>query len=133
MAHRFALRVYYEDTDLAGIVYHANYLKFIERGRTEALLALGLDQAELRARSGIVLAVRRLEAEFLAAARFQDQLLVTTQARAIRGAQADLAQTVARDGVMLFRALVEVVALGPDGRAVRMPELVRAALRALAS
>ncbi len=63
--HRLDCRVYYEDTDLAGIVYHANYLKFIERGRTEALQAQGVDQAEIRARLGIVFAVRRIVAEFL--------------------------------------------------------------------
>ena len=72
------MRVYYEDTDLAGIVYYANYLKFIERGRTEALIALGVDQAALKAETGIVFAVRRVEADFLAPARFQDQLVVTT-------------------------------------------------------
>ena len=65
--HEHRLRVYYEDTDLAGIVYYANYLKFIERGRTEALIALGVDQAALRVEAGIVFAVRRVEADFLSA------------------------------------------------------------------
>ena len=70
--HQFPLRVYYEDTDLAGIVYYANYLKFIERGRSEWLRALGIDQARLRAESGHVFAVRRVEADYLRPARFDD-------------------------------------------------------------
>ena len=76
--HAFRLRVYYEDTDLAGIVYYANYLKFIERGRTEALIAGGVDQARLRAEAGIVFAVRRVEADYLAPARLQVPLQVLT-------------------------------------------------------
>ncbi|TMV55764.1 thioesterase, partial [Thioclava sp. BHET1] len=62
MSHAFPIRVYYEDTDLAGIVYYANYLKFIERGRSEWIRALGVDQAALKLQSGIVFAVRRIEA-----------------------------------------------------------------------
>ena len=85
--HFFDLRVYYEDTDLAGIVYHANYLKFIERARTEALIAAGIDQAALRAETGLVFAVRRVEADFIAPARFQDLLRVETRAGEVRGAR----------------------------------------------
>ena len=66
MPHSLSLRVYYEDTDLAGIVYYANYLKFIERGRSEWVRTLGVDQAALRATQGIVFAVRRVEADYLA-------------------------------------------------------------------
>src|SRR6056297_2779640 len=78
--HRFEVRVYYEDTDLAGIVYYANYLKFIERARTEWVRGLGVDQTALRAEAGIVFAVRRLEADYIASARFDDLLAVTTEA-----------------------------------------------------
>jgi len=131
--HVFDLRVYYEDTDLAGIVYHANYLKFIERARTEALIAAGIDQAALRAETGTVFAVRRIEAEFLAPARFQDLLRVVTRAGAVRGARADLMQEVRRGDVALFRARVEVVCIDADGRARRLPEAVRAALSAVGS
>ncbi len=79
MSHRFALRVYYEDTDLAGIVYYANYLKFIERARSEWVRGLGVDQARLRAESGIVFAVRRVEADYLRPAVFDDLLEVETR------------------------------------------------------
>ncbi len=126
--HEHRLRVYYEDVDLAGIVYYANYLKFIERGRTEALIGLGVDQAALKAEAGIVFAVRRVEADFLAPAGFQDQLVVTTTLAAMTGARVELAQEVRRDGAPLMRARVMIVALGADGRPARLPEAVRAAL-----
>ena len=76
--HTFTLRVYYEDTDLAGIVYYANYLKFIERARSEWVRGLGIDQALLRAKQGIVFAVRRVEADYLRPAVFDDVLSVQT-------------------------------------------------------
>ena len=131
--HVFDLRVYYEDTDLAGIVYHANYLKFIERARTEALIDAGIDQAALRAETGTFFAVRRIEADFIAPARFQDLLRVVTRAGEVRGVRAELAQEVRRGDDILFRARVEVVCLGSDGRARRLPEAVRAALSGFGS
>lgn len=130
-AHEFRLRVYYEDTDLAGIVYHANYLKFIERARTEALIALGVDQAALRADKGVVFAVRRVEADFLAPARFQDELAVLTALEAMGGARVDLRQEVRRGEVVLMRALVRIVALDAAGRPARLPAPARAALARL--
>lgn len=126
--HRFRLRVYYEDTDLAGIVYYANYLKFIERARTEALIAAGIDQAALREEQGIVFAVRRVVADYLAPARFQDDLEVATATTAITGARVTLRQEVACAGAILFRAEVTIVCLGADGRPQRLPAAVRAAL-----
>ena len=129
--HRFHLRVYYEDTDLAGIVYYANYLKFIERGRTEALIGLGVDQAALRAEVGVVFAVRRVEADFLEPARFQDELTVTTALREMRGARVDLGQAVLRGETVLMRAEVRAVPLGPAGRPARLPDAVRRALEGL--
>ena len=87
MSLEYRLRVYYEDTDAGGIVYYANYLKFIERARTEALIAAGMSQTELKARLGIVFAVRELAVSYLAPARLEDQLVVTTRSgrRAGRG------------------------------------------------
>lgn len=122
------VRVYYEDTDLAGIVYYANYLKFIERGRSEFVRALGVDQTRLRAETGIVFAVRRVEADYLSPARFDDLLTVTTALAAIGGASLVMDQTVSRDGRTLFAAKVTLVCLGADGRAARLPAGVRAAL-----
>ena len=123
--HVFALRVYYEDTDLAGIVYYANYLKFIERARSEWVRGLGIDQGALKAEAGIVFAVARLEADYLSPARFDDLLEVRTAVAERRPARIVLAQEVWRDGACLFRARVTLVALGPGGRPVRLPAGLR--------
>jgi acyl-CoA thioester hydrolase len=128
MTHRHPLRVYYEDTDLAGIVYYANYLKFIERGRSEWVRARGLDQGRLKAETGIVFAVRRVEADYLRPARFDDELVVTTDLRGLGGARIDLWQEVLRGQERLFTAAVTLVCLGPEGKAHRLPADLRAAL-----
>lgn len=122
--HSFVLRVYYEDTDLAGLVYYANYLRFIERARTEWVRAQGIDQVVLRAQ-GIVFAVRRIEADYLSPARFDDVLTVLTAVAEHRNASIVLTQTVRRDAAVLFDARVTLVAMGPDGRPRRLPAALR--------
>jgi len=121
--HRFTLRVYYEDTDLAGIVYYANYLKFIERGRSEWLRDLGVDQAGLKADQGVVFAVRRVEADYLKPARYDDLLTVTSSFVEQSGARLVLSQAVLRGEVVLFSAQVTLVCLDAAGRARRVPDL----------
>lgn len=128
MAHQFSIRVYYEDTDLAGIVYYANYLKFIERARTEWVASLGIDQMALKANDGIVFAVRRVEADYLRPARFGDDLLVETTLQAIGGARLVLDQGITRGGERVFQAVVTLVCLADDGHAARLPVAVRARL-----
>ncbi len=103
--HRLLVRVYYEDTDFGGVVYHANYLKFIERGRTEALRALGVDQGALKA-AGLVFVVRRMVADWLAPGRFDDLLEVLTEVTEVGGASVRMAQEVRRGEALLFRATV---------------------------
>jgi len=127
-AHQFRTRVYYEDTDLAGIVYYANYLKFIERARTEWVTGLGVDQMALKAREGIVFAVRRVEADFLRPAKFGDDLLVETTMQSLGGARIVLEQVVLRGGERLFAAVVTLVCLTEDGHAARLPVELRARL-----
>lgn len=128
MTHDFELRVYYEDTDAAGIVYYANYLKFVERARTEALLAAGLSQTVLRETLGVVFAVREVQAEYLAPARLEDLLTVRSRVSGMSGARITMAQDVRRDDVVLVRCALVLVALGADGRPRRIPEEVRHAL-----
>ncbi len=123
--HRFELRVYYEDTDLAGIVYYANYLKFIERARSEWVRELGIDQVRLKADEGIVFAVRRIEADYLSPGRFDDLLTVETTPEAVTGARIVLRQEVKRDGEVLFSAGVTLVALSETGQPVRLPANIR--------
>ncbi|MBW7921564.1 MAG: tol-pal system-associated acyl-CoA thioesterase [Rubellimicrobium sp.] len=121
MTHRFTCRVYYEDTDLAGLVYYANYLKFIERARSEWVRELGIDQRRMKADEGTVFAVRRIEADYLSPARFDDLLTVTTQIEAATPARLTLWQEVTRDGAVLFTARVTLVAIGGNGRPTRLP------------
>lgn len=128
MSHLFETRVYYEDTDLAGIVYYANYLKFIERARTELVRSQGIDQTRLKEEAGIVFAVRRVEADYLAPARFDDVLTVETFPEAMTPARVTLVQRVLRGDTLLFDARVTLVALGPDGRPARLPAELRRAL-----
>jgi acyl-CoA thioester hydrolase len=128
MTFETAVRVYYEDTDLAGIVYYANYLKFIERARTEWVEALGIDQARLKAGAGIVFAVRRLEADYLSPARFGDRLTVTAAPLAVTGARILLAQEVRRGADRLFVARVTLACLTEAGTPARLPAELRARL-----
>ena len=131
MTHRFPIRVYYEDTDLAGIVYYANYLKFIERARTEWVRTLGIDQSRLKQDAGVVFAVRRLEAEYLSPARFDDLLEVDTELLETTAARIVLAQRVRRGGTVLFEAVVTLAALTGAGRPARLPAEFRRALGTL--
>ncbi len=123
MTHRFETRVFYEDTDMAGIVYHANYLKFIERARSDWVGALGIDQNAMLAR-GEAFAVHRIEADFHAPARFDDRLEVLSDPVASGPARLVLAQRVMRGAACLFSARVTLVCLGPGGRPRRLPPVL---------
>ncbi|MGR3484021.1 MAG: tol-pal system-associated acyl-CoA thioesterase [Paracoccaceae bacterium] len=128
--HVWPIRVYYEDTDLAGLVYYANYLRFIERARSEWVRGLGIDQVALKA-AGIVFAVRRVEADYLSPARYDDLLEVTTALVQATAARMVVDQAVTRDGTVLFTARVTIVALDGAGRPTRLPADLRARLRDL--
>ncbi len=125
MTHRFDLRVYYEDTDLAGIVYYANYLRFIERARSEWVRELGLDQAAMKATDGTVFAVKRVEADYHKPAKYDDLLVVETVAEKITGARMVLRQNVLRGDEILFEAVVTIVAINAAGGAARLPAGIR--------
>ncbi len=126
-AHRFSVRVYYEDTDFSGIVYHAAYLHFFERARTEFLRSLGVHHSEL-IRDGIAFAVRSMAIEFEAAARIDDLLEVETRVASLTPARLQLDQRIVREGVVVTRARVLVVAINTAGRPVRMPRAILAGL-----
>ena len=124
MTHRFPVRVYYEDTDLAGIVYYANYLKFIERARSEWVKELGIDQNRMKA-EGLVFAVRRVEADYLAPARFDDDLVVETRMEPGSGARLVVRQEGKRGEVVLFSALVTIICMTSEGAVARLPAAIR--------
>jgi acyl-CoA thioester hydrolase len=143
--HYLPIRVYYEDTDFGGIVYHANYLKFAERGRTEFLRCLGIDQTAMKAQTGAVFAARRLTIAFNAPAAMDDCLVVTTWVEEISGARLVLAQQINRinavatelpsDGhgsdknisTILATLAVTLACIDDRGRAVRLPAAIRGA------
>ena len=121
MTHTHPIRVYYEDTDLAGIVYYANYLKFIERGRSEWVRALGLNQVALKDAGEGVFAVRRVHADYLAPAKMDDLLTVTTRYVSHSGARLVLDQQVLRGDTLLFTAQVTLVCINDAGRPQPLP------------
>ncbi|MBE7202162.1 MAG: tol-pal system-associated acyl-CoA thioesterase [Parafilimonas terrae] len=123
--HALSVRVYYEDTDFSGFVYHASYLRFLERGRTELLRGLAGDQSNLhREAKGLVFVVRRMSLDFVSPARMDDLLTILTRTTALRGASMQLAQEVRRGDTLLVAAEVTVACVR-DGRAVRLPEALR--------
>jgi acyl-CoA thioester hydrolase len=126
--HRLPVRVYYEDTDFSGLVYHASYLRFLERGRTELLRAAGVDQSALHAGgTGVFFAVRRMTIDWLAPARMDDVVTVETATREVRGASIVIAQRLLREAQVLMTADVRVAALSA-GRPARIPDALRAVL-----
>jgi acyl-CoA thioester hydrolase len=132
--HVMPVRVYYEDTDFSGAVYHASYLRFMERGRTNYLRLLGADQRALfeeteKEAPGFVFVVRSMQLEFLKSARMDDLLEVVTQTEEVRGASIALHQKVMRDADTLVEAHVRV-AFVSGGRARPIPKPLRTAMRA---
>ncbi|MFG1428752.1 tol-pal system-associated acyl-CoA thioesterase [Roseixanthobacter glucoisosaccharinicivorans] len=129
--HALALRVYYEDTDFSGIVYHANYLKFMERGRSDYIRLLGVAQGALFAEAaaeapGFHFVVRSMQLDFLKPARIDDVLEVVTLSKEVAGASIMLGQSVRRNGELLVSANVRV-AFVSQGRARRIPDALRLA------
>jgi acyl-CoA thioester hydrolase len=123
--HVLPVRVYYEDTDFSGAVYHANYLKFCERARSDCLRLLGIHHHRLD-RMGFV--VRRLVCDFLKPARIDDLLEVETRFRELSGARIEISQTVKRAREALFSAHVTVALVDLNGRPKRLPKAMAAAL-----
>ena len=124
------VRVYYEDTDAAGVVYYANYLKFVERARTEWLRALGYEQTGLAEAHGVVFVVRSAAIDYLVPARFNDGLRVTVELIKVGAGQIDLVQRVLRGEELLARAAVKVACVGlRTFRPVRIPQPLATRIR----
>lgn len=128
MSHHYKVRVYYEDTDMGGVVYHANYLRYIERARSDWVRKLGNDQNAMR-EAGIVWVVRRIEADYRAAARFEDELEIETEMVSITGARLVMEQSVRRGDEVIFHAMVTAVCMNAKGKPVRLPAEIRALLQ----
>jgi acyl-CoA thioester hydrolase len=129
--HLLSIRVYYEDTDFSGVVYHASYLRFMERGRTELIRALGIAQSELFDEGvALAFAVRSMNIDFLKPARMDDLLTIETLPVEMKGASMAVRQRVIRGSDILATALVTVVCVG-GGRARRIPDTLRFKLSGL--
>ena len=119
-ALKYQIRVFYEDTDFSGYVYHANYLKYCERARSDYLRVIGVDQNAMFG-EGQAFVVRRMDCEFLRPAKFEDVLEVETRLVEMSGARFELAQLVKRGTEVIFSAKVTVAIIGPSGRPQRIP------------
>jgi acyl-CoA thioester hydrolase len=131
--HRFAVRAYFEDTDLSGVVYHANYLRWFERARSDFVRLLGIDQRAVNEAGEGAFAVADLTIRYLAPARLDDGVMIETTCEDLRAASCRMHQKAFReDGLLLSEARFRVGFVAPDGRARRMPEAWRAAFKTIA-
>ena len=127
----YPLRVFYEDTDAAGIVYYANYLKFIERARTEMMRAAGIDHSSMRESQGVLFIVRRCTLDYRKPARLHDWLEIHTRITALKGASLEAEQSVLKEGELLVNAELRLACIHESGAPARFPADLRAALESL--
>lgn len=125
--HDFPVRVYYEDTDAGGIVYHASHIRYAERGRTEFLRKIGFHNSGLMQENGVLFVVRRIEAEYLKPARLDDLLTVRTALHSMKGTSFIMRQAILREEQPLFSMDITLVCVDRDGKPVAMPPAVRSA------
>ena len=130
--HVLPLRIYYEDTDAQGIVYYANWLRFLERGRTELLRLLGQEHSAFRVERGLNWVVRRCTVDYLKPARLDDSVEILTGCGELRGASLHMLQEVRRGGETLLRADLLIACMDDTGRPARLPAPVRTALAQVA-
>lgn len=129
--HRLGLRVYYEDTDLSGVVYHANYLRWFERARSDLLRLIGIDQRSAHEAGEGAFAVADMALRYASPARLDDGVVIETRLAALQGASATLLQQAFRDGTLLCYARVRVAFVTPGGRPRRLPPAWHHAFAAL--
>jgi len=123
--HSMNIRVYYEDTDLGGVVYYANYLRFIERARSEWIRDLGIDQIKMRNEEKAIFVVTQLKADYLRPAHFDDILRVETKIKVVSPVRAYFYQNIFRDEEVIFNAEVCVTCTSPSGKVERLPEKIK--------
>lgn len=123
--HDFPVRVYYEDTDAGGVVYHANYLKFCERARSEYLRALGFENSGIRAESSALIVVKKIEADYVAPARLDDLLRVRTHLLELKNTSFFMRQIVVKDDNVVFEMKILLVFVSDEGKPVKIPLAIR--------
>ena len=130
--HALEVRIYFEDTDFSGVVYHARYLHFLERGRSDFLRLKGIGHGELmdgRYGAPMAFAVRHMDIDFLRPARIDDVVTVTTRTALLGGARIVLAQRISCADTVLIEAMVKVAVISPGGKPMRMPKEMQALLQ----
>jgi len=128
----WCVRVYFEDTDSGGVVYHANYLKFMERGRTEWLRGIGLDQAELKLKDNIMFVVAKLDIQYKRPAKFNDELMVMTSLEKIGASTIFITQEILRDNYLITSARVEIACINSKlFKPQRIPKKIKQLLEKL--
>jgi len=132
MKHELPVKVFYEDTDFAGIVYYANYLKYIERGRSSLVWDAGISQTEMKD-AGIVFVVRHVDADYLSPAKFEDNLVVETEINLQKGVKFHFEQAVMRANEILFKAKITVVCMSLEGKPTRLPDAIWEKMRKFAT
>tara|TARA_B100002052_G_scaffold107133_1_gene98662 strand:- start:108 stop:500 length:393 start_codon:yes stop_codon:yes gene_type:complete len=123
--HSMNIRVYYEDTDLGGVVYYANYLRFIERARSEWIRELGIDQIKMRNEEGAIFVVTKIKADYLSPAHFDDILTVDTRIKVVSPVRAYFYQNIFREEKVIFRSEVCVTCTSNSGKVLRLPEKIK--------
>lgn len=123
--HEISYRVYYEDTDAGGVMYHANHIKFCERGRTEFLRSLNLQNSDLHAENGVLFVVRKLEADYFKPARLEDLLRVRTKLLTVKNTSFLMQQDILKDGETLFSMKVLLVTVNTSGKPTPLPDQVK--------
>jgi acyl-CoA thioester hydrolase len=126
LTHDFPIRVYYDDTDAGGVVYHANYLKFCERARTEYLRAMGFENSGVRDQTGTIIVVKKIEAEYLAPSKLDDSLIVQTRILSVKNTSFVMEQKVVRNAGDIFVMTVLLVFVSEqNGRPAKIPEAIK--------
>ena len=123
--HSMNIRVYYEDTDLGGVVYYANYLRFIERARSEWIRDLGIDQIKMRDEEEAIFVVTKIKADYISPARFDDILTVDTKIKVVSPVRAYFYQNIFREEKVIFKAEVCVTCTSNSGKVLRLPEKIK--------
>ncbi len=123
--HSMNIRVYYEDTDLGGVVYYANYLRFTERARSEWIREIGIDQIKMRDDEKIIFVVTKLKADYLVPASFDDVLTIASKIKVVSPVRAYFYQNIYRGEELLFKAEVCVACTSMSGRVKRLPEKIK--------
>ena len=123
--HSMDIRVYYEDTDLGGVVYYANYLRFIERARSEWIRDLGIDQIKMRDEEDAIFVATKIKADYLSPARFDDILTVDTRIKVVSPVRAYFYQNILREKEVIFKAEVCVTCTSNSGKVQRLPEKIQ--------